>query len=136
MRIIIFILIFSGFILKGQDKLFFKNGDSKKGIIVSMGNDFVFFKTSDTSLTLQKISKSEILLIERFDGKIFIFSKSSLEKDSVLIQDKKIFRNSIGLQPLNFLLGRITGAYERLNKDGTIGFVFPLSLTFDPVGVI
>jgi len=135
MRLLFLILFSTAFILKGQDKIFLKNGSSKKGIVISVGNDFIFFKTSDTALITERISKSEIVLIEKYNGKIFIFSKEESPVDSLKL-NKKIYRNSFGIQPFNFLLGRITGAYEYLSKNGKIGFVIPLSLTFDPVGVI
>lgn len=136
MRYTILILIFLAFIVKGQDKIFLKNGLSKKGIIISMGNDFVFFKLSDTSLATERISKSDIMLIEKYNDQIFIFSKEHLQKDSLGNKNKKIFKNSFGLQPFNVLLGRITVAYEYLNKNGKVGIVIPLSLTFDPVGIL
>lgn len=135
MRLSAFIFLLFPVLLKCQDKLFFKNGESKKGIIVSMGNDFVFFKHSDSAVVNHKIPKTDLLMIEKYDGKIYIFSNPQV-KDSSNNAIKKYYRNTLSLQPFNFLLGRITANYEYLNKSGKIGIVIPLSLTFDPIGTI
>jgi hypothetical protein len=34
------------------------------------------------------------------------------------------------------MFGRATIVYERFTKDNKVGFVFPLSLTFDPIGTL
>ena len=136
MKHLVLIFLFAGCICLGQDKLFLKNGTVKKGVVVSMGSDFVFFKTSDSSYTIRKLAKAEIIMVEKYDGKVYIFSKQEQLKDTNKLADKTIYHHSIGLQPFNVLLGRITGTYEYLNKAGTIGFLIPLSLTFDPSGVI
>ncbi len=136
MRYTLLILLFTSFFLRAQDKVFFKDGSFKKGVIISMGNDFIFFKTSDTSLTSQKIARTDLLLVERYNGKIFIFAASEKPTADTSLKNKLFYRNSFGLLPLNFLTGRITVLYERLNKTGRIGVVIPLSLAFDPVGPI
>jgi hypothetical protein len=110
-----------------------KSGESKKGIIVSIGKDFLFFKNSDTSV-VQRIHKNDIVLVEKYDGRILTFAHPEEIKDSVTIR-KPIYRNSFTVQPFNVLFGRMTGSYEFLTSDGKIGFVLPLSITFDPVGV-
>jgi len=137
MRLAIIIFMLTACAVNAQvDKLFFKNGETKKGIIVSMGSDFVFFKSSDTSASTQRIPKSEILIVEKYDGKIYVFAKKSETIDTTKNTNIKLYRNSFGVQPFGFLLGRLTGSYEILNKNGTVGVVIPLSVTFDPVGVI
>jgi hypothetical protein len=122
-------------LLKGQtDKVFMKNGESKQGIIVSIGKDFLFFKNSDTS-TVQRLYKSEIILVEKYDGKILTFAHPEETRESAS-PSKPLYRNSISVQPFNVLLGRMTAAYEFLSSDGKIGFVLPVSVTFDPVGIL
>jgi hypothetical protein len=121
-------------LLKGQtDKVFMKSGESKKGIIISIGKDFLFFKNSDTSV-VQRINKREVVLVEKYDGRIFTFAHPEETRDSVKTIRVR-YRNSFTVQPFNVLLGRMTGSYEFLTSDGKIGFVLPLSITFDPVGV-
>jgi hypothetical protein len=135
MRFLFLILFFSAFVSKGQDRIFLKGGKIKNGIVSSIGNDFVFFKNSDSSLTIQRIAKAEVMLVEKYDGKIYIFSKENFSKDST-VSPRRTFKNSLGCQPLNVFLGRLTVNYEYLNKSGKIGVVIPLSLTFDPVGIL
>lgn len=132
-KIYILLFIFS-LSLHAQDKLFFKNGTSKKGFIVSMSSDVVYYKNSDTSVKTQQIPKTELLLVENYKGEVFIFSG---EKKTIVAKnaDTLVYkRNTIGIQPLGILMGRVTFVYERFTKDNKIGFAFPLSLTFDPIG--
>ncbi|MBA2610463.1 MAG: hypothetical protein H0U95_00735 [Bacteroidetes bacterium] len=120
--------------LKAQDKLFFKNGTVKKGVVISIAKDVVFYKTSDTSARTQQIPKTELLLLENYKGEIFIFSEAKKEVETAKTELTLYKRNAIGIQPLGVFMGRITFAYERFTKDNKIGFVFPLSITFDPSG--
>ena len=137
MRILFIILILFGMCGFAQtDKIYLVNGEVKKGLVISMGNDFVFSKSSDTSLTTKKYLKSDILLIEKYDGKVFVFGKNSEKKVNTIDTTEVFYRNSLGIQPLSFFLGRVSLVYERMNKEGTIGFALPVSLTFDPTGII
>ncbi len=136
MRALLYTFLFISAVAFGQDKLFLKDGTKKNCMVISIGTEFIFFKNSDTLNSIQKISKSKLILLEKFDGKIFIFSNEQDIKDTSGSVNKKFYRNTIGLQSLNIFLGRITGTYEYLNKKGSIGFVVPVSLTFDPIGVI
>lgn len=133
MRNIFYIFFFYCFFISAQtDKIIFKNGEILKGSVKSMGNDFVFFKENDTS-DYRRFSKSNILLIEKYDGIVYVFGGKNEPKDSSVNRKIK-YRNSIGAQPFNILLGRYTFSYERLNKNGSIGYLFPVSITYDPVG--
>ena len=131
-KIYIFIFLFS-LGLKAQDKLFFKNGDIKKGYLVSIGQNNVFFKNSDTSVKTQHFLKTDLLLIENYKGDIFIFSETK-KNENIKTDAPQYKRNALELQPFGILSGRATIVYERFTKDDKIGFVFPLSLTFDPRG--
>ncbi len=135
-KIYIFIFLAFSFILNAQDKLFFKNGTVKKGYIVSISKDLVFFKNTDTSLQTSQIPKSELLLVENYKGDIFIYSagKKNNFLDTLKLPDQK--RNVFGVQPFGIFYGRATFVYERYSKDNKIGFVFPLSVTFDPNGTL
>ena len=130
--VILFFLFSIG--LNAQDKIFFKNGKVKKGGIVSIGQNVVFYKDSDTSLKTQQFPKTEILLIENYKGDISIFSnaKKNIETDNTKVPAYK--QNVLGMQPFAILFGRVTLVYERLTKDNKIGFIFPFSITFDPSG--
>ena len=132
-----FILFFLfSFALSAQDKLIFKNGEIKKGYIVSIGQDVVFFKKYDTSLTSKQIPKADLILLENYKGDVFIFSETKKDLDLKKSESPVFKRNAIGLQPLAILFGRATIVYERFTKDNKVGFVFPLSLTFDPIGTL
>jgi hypothetical protein len=135
MQKLAFILFLFSFAANAQDKLFFKNGTSQKGYILTMGKDFIYFKTSDTSAT-QKINKSSLVLIEDYKGTRYLFSGEPGHTDSVNIQaaPSTLRRNIFSLQPLGIFFGRGTLVYERLSSDNKIGVVFPVSLTFDPFG--
>lgn len=133
-KLLIILCLFS-FTLYGQDKLFLTDGTSKKGVIVSKAKDVIYFKTSDTSVT-EKISKSQILLIEDYKGDRFLFSSEKTETDTLksLSKNKIQARNILSAQPIGLLFGRATLVYERLSEDSKIGLVIPLSITFDPFG--
>lgn len=134
MQKIYILFFFLAFGLKAQDKLFYKTGQIKKGYIVSIANDVVYFKNSDSSAITQQILKSDLLLVENYKGDVFIFStaKKSTLSDKTKQPIGKL--NDLGLQPFSILYGRVTLVYERFTKDNKIGFVFPLILTFDPNG--
>ncbi|MBA3665477.1 MAG: hypothetical protein H0W61_14875 [Bacteroidetes bacterium] len=119
--------VFAGF---GQDKIFLKEGLIKEGVILSMGSDFIFYKATDTSSITFKIPRSTILMIEKYNGKVFIYASATMKKDSQIVVAQK--RNSLGMQPLNVLTGRLTLCFERMNKLGTIGFCPVMSLSFNP----
>lgn len=131
MKRLLYIFILVAGVASAQDKLFFKDGSKRTGIILTTGKDFVFFKTTDTS-AVEKIDKSNLLMLETYKGTRVLF-KSGTKKDSVTSAG---FRNSLGLQPLGFFLGRGTLVYERITADQKIGIVIPLTLSFDPSGVL
>ena len=130
------LLLFFSFGLHAQDKLFLKNGTMKKVVIVSVSTDIIFYKNSDTSLQTLQIPKTELLLAENYKGDVFIFSETAKNIKTETANIPVYKRNAIQLQPFGLLLGRATVVYERFTKNNKIGFVFPLSLTFDPIGKI
>lgn len=135
MRPFLFIFCFFSFAAAGQDRLFFRDGTSKKGFILSMGKDFLYFKTSDTS-SPQKINKASLVLAEDYKGTRYLFSGQSVPSDSPdsPIKNQDPARNIFGLQPFGIFFGRATFVYERLTRDHLVGVVLPVSLTFDPFG--
>ncbi len=133
-KLYIFIFLFFALCLNAQDKLFFKDGKIKKGFIVSTSTDIVYYKNSDTSLQTFQIPKSELLLVENYKGDVFIFSKKKNKQSKDTVQIKTFKQNSLRVQPLGVFVGRVTFIYERFTKDNSIGFAFPLSITFDPSG--
>jgi len=130
---IFFIFFFYCTFLNAQDKLFLKNGKTKKGIIVTVVRDFVYFKATDTS-SVEKIKKSSLLLMEDYKGNRYLFSEQDTQIDSSRTSPKKgqQHRNILSVQPIAIFFGRANFSYEYLSKDGKIGFVIPLILTFDP----
>ena len=133
---LIILIVFNYCFCKSQDKLFFKTGEVKNGIIVSILSDYLLFKTSDTSVNTYRIPKSEIIMAERYDGRVFIFTEKKSRRDSTKHINGNFKRNFLSVQPFNLLFGRATICYERLNKEGTFGVVIPAIITFDPIGTI
>lgn len=115
-----------------QDKLFFTDGKTRSGILVSVAKESVFFKDTDTS-AVQKISQSELLMVENYRGVRYLFAAKA-PVDSVASVKPVRGRNALGLQPFAILTGRGTLVYERFSKDDKIGLVIPVSITFDPIG--
>lgn len=130
-KALIIVLFLCVHITHAQDKLFFKNNTSRKGIILSVTKDYILFKSSDTS-NLEKIKTSDLILMEDYRGTRYLFGKQ--DKNAVTEQHNNSVskRNSIGVQPLSIFFGRATFVYERLSKDGKIGFALPLIVTFSP----
>lgn len=117
--------------VSAQDKLFFNDGKTVVGLIVGMGKDAVFFKNSDTSALVKQIKKSDIMMIEMYNGTRYLFSESDKPHDEKkLLQESIKLKNETGMQPLAIFLGRGTFVYERLSDNGKIGFVFPFSITY------
>ena len=133
-KLYIFIFLLFTLCLNAQDKLFFKNGKIKKGFIVSTSTDVVYFKNSDTSLQIFQIPKSELILVENYKGDVFIYSKKKSRQIKDITQLSTFKQNALGIQPLGIFAGRVTFVYERFTKNNSVGFAFPLSLTFDPSG--
>lgn len=141
MRFILFIAVLIPLCFKAQDKLFFRDGTSRKGYLMSVSGEYVFFKASDTSVA-EKISKSKLALIEDYKGRRFLFSENfSVQpggRETSADKGQKIsqHRNILTAQPLGLIFGRATINYERLSKDEKIGISVPFALTFDPSGVL
>lgn len=133
MKKIVCIFIFLSHLLCAQtDKIFLSNGKSVSGRVGTIGKDRVFFRANDSS-EVRSYLKNEILLIEKYNGKIYHFSEKLETKDTL---KNNVLHHNISLQPFNVLLGRITANYEYILKNGSIGILVPLSITFDPVGPI
>jgi hypothetical protein len=120
-----------------QDKLYMRKGECRNGIVLSVAKDYVFFRTSDTS-RIETLLKKDILIIEKENGDRYLFSSNqeNSTQQSNPLAEQRVKRNIIGCQPFGILLGRITFVYERLSANGDFGLVLPVSLTFDPFGLI
>ena len=121
--------------LNAQDKLYFKNGTLKKCYLLSVTKDKVYYKNFDTSASSLQVNKTDLLILDTYNGIRYLFAET--EKIISSISDSiKLKQNNVGLQPFNFLLGRFTFNYERLTKDNKIGLMIPLSITFNPLNNI
>lgn len=130
-RKIVILLLFTG-LTKAQDKLFFINGTTKTGFVVSMGNEIVFFRKNDTS-KVEQIKKSELIMIENYKGVRYLFSERDKKEINVgPLADKKVRQNSMRLMPFGLFAGRASVLYERYNAAQNIGLAIPLIVTFDP----
>jgi hypothetical protein len=136
MRSLFFIFLLLPFVALTQtDKIYLMNGKVKKGTVISVGTKSIFVKLDDSVSRTVNYLKQDILLIEKYDGKVMVFGKKDVVKDSTR-KKEKVYQHSLSFEPVNVFFGRVTGCYEYTNKSGTVGFLFPVSLTFDPVGPI
>lgn len=137
MRALFTALILSAFLtLHAQDKLYFVNGKTQTGVLVSMNKDIVFFKNNDTAF-VRKILKKDLIMVEDYRGARYIFGNDAVKNDSLTKKTNGSFRqNALGIQPLGVLLGKAGVFYEYINRKQTVGLVIPLILTFDPVGIL
>jgi hypothetical protein len=136
MRPVFFIFIFLPFLSFTQtDKIYLMNGKVKQGAVISIGTKSIFVKLEDSTARTVNYLKQDILLIEKYDGKVIVFGKKDIVKDSTQ-KKEKVYQHSLSVEPINVFFGRVTGCYEFTNKAGNIGFLLPVSLTFDPVGPI
>jgi len=133
MRFLLLIIFLLPLLFKAQDKLFFASGMVKKVTVVSISKDVIYYKKSDSS-EVEKANKSELLMMESYQGVRFIYAAKDINKRDSVSGKSAALRNSTGLQPLGIFLGRGTIVYERFILDNKIGIVFPLSITFDPFG--
>lgn len=135
MRNLLYILLFLNCVIQAQtDKLFLKDQRLLKVKVVSVTNEHVYYRNFDTSMQTKRVHKKDILLLERYDGRVQVFGSAAPLKDT--LKKPAFYLNSIGAQPFNFLFGRYTVSYERLSKNGKVGLMIPVSLTFDPTGIL
>jgi hypothetical protein len=136
MRKVIYICLLFHLSLCGQDKLYLRNGSIKKVFIMTIAKDMVYFKTSDTG-EVKKIKREELLAIEELNGNRHIYGKAPAKISALQDAEEKIKykKHNLGLEPFGILTGRATLSYEHISEDGKLGFVLPVSLTFDPLGV-
>lgn len=134
MRLII-LFICLVFLCKAQDKIYYADGSTRSGVLVSVGQEFVFFKINDTS-AIEKISKSELVLAVDKAGTRYLIAKPlHAEVKSYKLQTPAYpHPNLLGVQPLDIFVGRIGLYYERLSLDDKLGVVIPFSLSFNPFG--
>lgn len=140
MRHLLLIFLMLPMLYAAQDKVFFRDGTVRKGYLVSVTKDVVYFRASDTSAT-EKISKTKIAIIEDYKGKRYLFSETAAPANTSADvaappANSGKHRNIITAQPLALIFGRATLNYERLSKDQKMGFSIPFSLTFDPTGIL
>lgn len=121
---------------RAQDKLFYENGETRQGILVSVGKQFVFFKLNDSS-AIEKIPRAELVMATDHLGTRYLLSSPDTTR---IVQYKPVFQsiphpNLLGIQPMDVLAGRLGLCYERISLDDKISVMVPLSLTFNPFGV-
>ena len=130
MKYILIILLFYTSSNFAQDKVIYNDGKIVYGKIISIGSNVVYFKNSDSS-EVQQIEKSNLIFAEISKSKRYVFKDSINSKNisTFKLKEKKHF---IGIQPLGVFVGRINLIYERLSANQKVGFVLPISITFDP----
>ena len=132
MKKIIYIFLIFAFTTKAQDKLYFKNGTLKNCFLISVAKDVVYYKNYDTSATTIETNKNQLVMLQTYNGIRYVFANDDKKNKVIALDSIKLKRNNFGIQPFNFLLGRFTFNYERLTKNNKIGFMIPLSITFNP----
>ena len=130
MKYILIILLFYTSSNFAQDKVIYNDGKIVYGKIISIGSNVVYFKKSDSS-EVQQIAKSNLIFAEISKSKRYVFKDSINSKNisTFKLKEKKHF---ISIQPLGVFVGRINLIYERLSANQKVGFVLPISITFDP----
>jgi hypothetical protein len=132
MRVIAYIFFMLALGTSAQDKLIFRDGSVRMMYVVSIAADKVYAKTKEGE-PAYAIARSDLILIEQASGRRYLFAENGAAgsgKENAPVQEKK---NMLGLQPFELFLGRATLVYERLSKNGTVGIVIPLSITYNPV---
>lgn len=133
-----------------QDKLFLRNDSIIQCNVVSIFGSTINYKLLNQK-ELQKIPKSQAILIEYKSGKICFFNsgivadvadslphietkseKNTRELDEFKKKELTYPNNFVGFYPTQLLLGRFTLSYERLFANKSIGINIPLSITFNP----
>lgn len=130
MKYILIILLFYTSTNFAQDKLIYNDGKILNGKIISIGANVVYFRNSDSS-EVQQIEKTNLIFAEISKSKRYIF-KDSINSKNINTFKLKEKIHFIGIQPLGVFLGRINLIYERLSANQKVGFVLPISITFDP----
>ena len=131
MRNLIYIFLIVSSVFNAQDKLYFKSGVLKKCYLLSVTKDKIYYKNYDTSTYSNLVNKADLVMLETYNGIRYLFSEKENTKLTT-IDTLKLKQNTIGIQPFNFLLGRLTFNYERLSKNNKVGLMIPLSITFNP----
>lgn len=123
-------LLFGAARICAQDRFYYSNDSVSTGQLVKIAGDSVYYH-DEGNAALYVVDKNYLYLIETANGKRYLFAKPKPTVSQHHVASTK--RHSLGLQPVDILLGRATVVYEQLSADGKIGFAFPLSLTFDPL---
>lgn len=148
--ITIIIIVVSYKFSYAQDKLFLRNDSIIQCNVVSIFGSTINYKLLNQK-ELQKIPKSQAILIEYKSGKICFFNSGIVAEDAdslphietkaekntrELYEFKKkeltYPNNFVGFYPTQLLLGRFTLSYERLFANKSIGINIPLSITYNP----
>ena len=152
MRSIIFVVIIvvSYKFSYSQDKLFLRNESIINCNVVSIFGSTINYKLLNQN-ELLRIPKSDVILVEYQNGKIYFFSSGIADEEvdsipHIETNDERRTReldefkkkeltypnNFVGFYPTQLLLGRFTLSYERLFANKSIGINIPLSITFNP----
>lgn len=148
--ITIIIIVLSYKFSYAQDKLFLRNDSIIQCNVVSIFGSTINYKLLNQK-ELQKIPKSQAILIEYKSGKICFFNsgivadvadslphietkaeKNTRELDEFKKKELTYPNNFVGFYPTQLLLGRFTLSYERLFANKSIGINIPLSITYNP----
>jgi hypothetical protein len=129
-------------IVLAQDKVILKNGKTKIVHVVSITEKHVTYRDT-ADYQSGHFNKSDVFLIERKDGRIYLLSPENgvkyntweTESDSVMesFRKKEATQGNhlIGTQPFSPLFGRFTLCYEYQTNNKRIGVYVPLIGTFN-----
>lgn len=152
-RILIIFCLFIALLTKAQDKIFFKDGTLIHGKIMSISESTISFKDTLNMEQIKTVPKKDVLLAEYQNGSIFIFggdpnannSQPAYEtwqqrKARKLKEWKEKEANMpdgiLGFYIPELILGRLTVSYERFFANKTLGVKVPVSLTYNPFGLM
>lgn len=148
--IIALLLVSLTSLLKAQDRIFFRDGKTVHGKIVSIAENTVSFKDTVNMDVVKTVPKKDVLLAEYKNGTMFIFGDSQASSSSSVSnegetraqrRDRKLREwkeheqtlpnNILGFYLPELALGRFTMSYERLLANKSVGIMIPASLTYN-----
>lgn len=144
----------AGLQVLAQDKIYFKDGHTVNGKIVSIGEKTLTYRNavadSSNADVLHTVPKSEIVLAEYNNGSVFIFGSQDANANTTQVDynetreqrkarkmkewkdyEATLSDNILGFYPAELAVGRLTASYERLLVDKAIGIRIPASLTYN-----
>jgi len=150
---IVMVAVLATLVTRAQDKIYFRDGKTVQGKIMSIGENTISYKDSTNAVAIKTVPKRDVIIAEYKNGSIFIFGdgnaasqQSSIDMNETRQQRKerkmrewkdyesKLSDNILGFYLPEIFFGRLTVSYERLLFNKTVGIKVPASLTYNLIG--